>query len=231
MQQQKRNAGDSSPFDFAQGQNDEHGCGRGDLPLAELLQFFDLADDEVALEAAEAVDEEDAVEVVDLVLHGAGEKLFTFDLEPVSVDILRADLDLGGAMDLLANLGEAEATLFFELLALALDDLGIDEDELLFGILLEADVDDGKPLRDAALRCGEAEALRGVHGREHLIDELLELRVEDGDGLARPGQHGVGPLYDFMYLFQCLAHCFAHLIRSNLLAIAVEVSLQFTQRV
>src|SRR5258708_4798050 len=120
MQQQKRNAGDSSPFDFAQGQNDEHRVG-----------------------------------------------------------------------------------------------------------ILEADVDDGKPLRDADLRRGETDALRGVHGLEHLIDELLELRIEDCDGLARPGQHGVGPLYNFMYLFQC----FAHSIRSNLLAIAIEVSLQLTQRV
>src|SRR5260370_1772175 len=193
MQQQKRNAGDSSPFDFAQGQNDEHCGGRGDLPLAELLQLLDLADDEVAFQATQAVDEEDAVEVVDLVLHGAGEKLFTFDLEPVSVDILRADLDLGGAMDLLANLGEAEATLFFELLALALDDLGIDEDELLFGILLEADVDDGEALRDADLLRGDADALRGVHALEHLIDELLEHRVAVCDGLARPAHHGVGP--------------------------------------
>src|SRR5260370_13590662 len=104
MQQQKRNAGDSSPFDLAQGQNDEHCGGRGDLPLAELLQFFDLADDEVALEAAEAVDEEGAVEVVGLVLHGAGEELLTFHLEPVSVEILPAGLGPGGAIGLLPNL-------------------------------------------------------------------------------------------------------------------------------
>ena len=43
-----------------------------ELPVAVLLELLDAAKDQVALEAAEAVDEENAVEVVDLVEHGAG---------------------------------------------------------------------------------------------------------------------------------------------------------------
>jgi hypothetical protein len=191
------------------------------LPLTILLHLFDLADDEVAFEAAETIDEEDAVEMIDLVLHRAGKELFSFNLEPLAFDVLRTYLDPGGALYLLANLGEAETALLFDLLTLTLDDLGVDEHDLLFRVLLEADVDDSEALRDTDLRCGKADALRGVHRLEHLIDEPLQLRVEDSDRLAGFGQNGVGPLYDFMYR----SYYFAHLVRSNLLAIAIEVSL------
>ena len=87
------------------------------------MQLLDLADDEIALQAAQAVDEENAVEMIDLVLHGAGQQLFAFDLNGISVYVLRANLDPCGAADLLANLGQAQAAFFLDLLALALDDL------------------------------------------------------------------------------------------------------------
>ena len=98
-------------------------------PLAGFLEFADFAEDEFALEAADAVDEEDAVEVVDFVEHGAGEEFFAFDLEPFAVLVLGFDFDPGGALHFLADLGQAEAAFFFELVAAGLDDLGIDEDE------------------------------------------------------------------------------------------------------
>ena len=61
---------------------------------------------------------DDAVEVIDLVLEGAREQLFAVHLEPFAVLVLRADADLGGADDLLANVGEAEAAFFFVLTCL-----------------------------------------------------------------------------------------------------------------
>ena len=89
------------------------------LPLAVLDELLDPADDEVFLEAAETVDKEDAVEVVDLVLKGAGEEFFAFDFEPFAFNVLCADFHLCGTLDLFADLGQREAALFFVLLAFA----------------------------------------------------------------------------------------------------------------
>src|SRR4051794_37268287 len=49
------------------------------LPLPRLLQLLDLALDQIALESAEVAEKQDAVEVIDLMLHGAGEEVFAGD--------------------------------------------------------------------------------------------------------------------------------------------------------
>ena len=59
--------------------------------------FLILRSDEVSLQAADAVDKEHTVEVVDLVLEGAGEQFFAFHLEPLAVLILGPHLDPCGA--------------------------------------------------------------------------------------------------------------------------------------
>ncbi len=64
-------------------------------------------------------------------------------------------------------------------------------------------VDDREPLRDADLRRGETDALRGVHRLEHLVDQLLELRVEDGHRRAGLRQHRIGILHDLVNLVLC----------------------------
>ncbi len=55
---------------------------------------------------------------------------------------------------------------------------------MAFGIFLEGDVDDGDAASDADLRRGEADAVGGVHGLEHVVDELLQFVVEDSHGLG-----------------------------------------------
>src|ERR1035441_3802965 len=178
------------------------------LPLAGLLHLADLAQDEFALEAADTVDEEHAVEVVDLVQYGAGEKLFAFDFEPLAVLVLGFDFDPCGALHLLANLGQAEATFFFHLLAAGLDDLGVDEHELVCRVFLVADVDDGEALREGDLGCGEADALGNVHTLEHLRDQRTERLVEDRHRRARLCEHRVGILDHRVNLHRFLRrHC------------------------
>ena len=88
------------------------------LPLARALHLADLAQIEVALEGAHAEDEQHAVDVVDLMLHGARQQVFAVHFEPLAVLVLGANADLGGADDLLADIGEAEAALFLVELAL-----------------------------------------------------------------------------------------------------------------
>jgi hypothetical protein len=50
-------------------------------PLALLFEFFDFALDEVALEHAQVLQEEDAVEMVNFVAEGTGEKIFAANFE------------------------------------------------------------------------------------------------------------------------------------------------------
>ena len=79
-------------------------------------------------------------------LDAAREQLFAIHLEPLALLVLGADADLGGAYDLLADVGEAEAAFLLIELALSEDDLGIDEHQLLAGLLAHAEVDSGKAL-------------------------------------------------------------------------------------
>src|ERR1035438_1529036 len=116
------------------------------LPLARALHLANLAQIEVALQCAHAKDEQHAVEVVNLMLDAAREQLFAIHLEPLALLVLGADADLGGAYDLLADVGEAEAAFLLIELALSEDDLGIDEHQLLAGLLAHAEVDSGKAL-------------------------------------------------------------------------------------
>src|SRR5580698_3889893 len=75
----------------------------GRLPLAFALQLANLAQVQVALERAHAKDEQDSVQVIDLMLHGAREQFFAVHLVPFAVLVLRADAHPGRAHHLLAN--------------------------------------------------------------------------------------------------------------------------------
>ena len=166
------------------------------LPVAVLLELFDAAEDEVALEAAEAVDEEDAVEVVDLMEHGAGQQFRTFYFKYFPFDVLRTDFNPGITLDFLVDIRKAEAAFLFELLTAAIDDLGVDKDELIFRSLFKAYVYHCDLLGDAYLRSSKADTLGGVHAVEHLFDELSQFRGELGDRLTLFQQDGVGVFDD-----------------------------------
>ena len=73
-----------------------------------------------------------------------------------------------------AEARKREATFFLALFALGVGDYGIGADQLCLGILAVADVDHRNALADADLRRGQAHALRGVHGFEHVVHEFRE---------------------------------------------------------
>lgn len=77
------------------------------LPFTVLLHLADLAVDQFALKAANAVDEEDAVKVVNLVQQGSREEFFPFDFKPLTMRILRFNLDPGCPRDFFANIRQA----------------------------------------------------------------------------------------------------------------------------
>src|ERR1019366_392327 len=134
------------------------------LPCAFALHLANPAQGQVALQGAHAEDEQHAVEVVDLMLETAGEQFRTVHLEPLSMRVLGANAHLGGANYLLVNLREAEAAFLLILLAFAQNNLGVDEHQLVLGLLAHAQVDDRQALGYVHLRRGESDALRGIGG-------------------------------------------------------------------
>src|SRR5262249_31683059 len=58
--------------------------------------------------------------------------------------------------------------------AMFLDDFGVYQHQLGFGIFLESNVDHGDAFADADLRSGEPHAVRGIHGFEHVVHQLLQ---------------------------------------------------------
>jgi len=89
-----------------------------------------------------------------------------------------------GALDLVVDAGHGEAPFFHLLDAFAREDFGIDQNERLIARL--ADVDDDHALVHVDLRRSQADARRGVHGFEHVVDQLTQ-RVIDGFDRLRLG--------------------------------------------
>src|SRR5271154_2024867 len=59
------------------------------LPLAVFLQLLDPAQDQIPLQPAQAFDEQNALQMIDLMLHAPSQQLRTFDLEGLAVHALR----------------------------------------------------------------------------------------------------------------------------------------------
>ena len=97
----------------------------------DLLEFLP---DPLALQPRQMIDEEHAVQMVDFMLHGAGEEFFAADVEEFAFDVLRADDGFVGAFDLFAEAGDGQAAFLADLRAFELDDLRVDQDEPIVGI-------------------------------------------------------------------------------------------------
>src|ERR1700733_9759468 len=100
---------------------------------------------------------------------GPRQKLFSGQFEWLAFDILSAHGDALGASDLFAETRQAEASFFAGLKLFLAYDLGIDQNDLLGRVFRDRKVDNGDALRNANLRSGEAHALGGVHGLEHVL--------------------------------------------------------------
>src|SRR5258705_3091993 len=142
-----------------------------------------------AFEDAQVVEEQPAVEVVDLVLETAREQLRRLDLVLLPLEIHRADDDVLRSLDVRVDVGNREAALLrLVLRGASVDDRGIDHDERL-----SVDLDHGESLGPPDLRGREADPTRVVHRLEHVRDEAADfvrhLRDRRG-GLAENGIAG-----------------------------------------
>src|SRR5687768_3048006 len=142
-----------------------------------LLHRLPLRDRGASLEKAEVVEEQLAVQMIDLVLQAAREQVRRVELEGLAVAVQRANGDARGAVDVAEDLGDRETPLFSAGGAFGVDDLGVhDHDRVVL------DVDDGEALRSPDLRRGKPDSLGGVHRLEHVIGEATELVGHAVDG-------------------------------------------------
>src|SRR6185437_3396677 len=155
--------------------------GRGGAGSALLAVLLQLLADALTLEIGKVVDEELAVEVIHLVLDADGENLLAVPLEEVAVAVLGTDTDPRGALHLLEIAGNGKAALLRGDLALPGQNLRVDEDQRI--VVLGRDIDHQQALVHVDLRRGKANAGRGIHGLQHVIDDPVEVGIEPGDRL------------------------------------------------
>src|SRR5581483_3155686 len=94
------------------------------LPLFEHL--LELAEKDIFLEAAEPIDHQNAVDVVDFVLDKPGEQPLPFEADLLPLPVKPLQLNPQRPFDIFVIAGKREATLFRDLLPLHRDNLRID---------------------------------------------------------------------------------------------------------
>src|SRR6267143_1490790 len=83
------------------------------LPLALLPEFLDFALDEVALQHAEMLEKEDAVEMINLVAESAGKEIFAANFVGLAFGVLGLHGNKLRTDDVAPEAGNGEAALFF----------------------------------------------------------------------------------------------------------------------
>ena len=148
----------------------------------------------LALVARRAVEDQDAVEVVHLVLEHARLEPGRLDEQLVAVLVGRLDADVHRALDLDEHAGQRQAALLggLALLAGPLQD-GVDDRGHR---RVRVDAVDEQPVHDADLRGGEPDPQRVVHDLAHPADLLGERVVEALDVQRAAAQHRVAVLAD-----------------------------------
>ena len=136
------------------------------------------AADQVALEHAEMREKEYAVEVIDFVAERAGQQIFAANFERLTHRVEGLHGDELRAYDIAAKSGNGEAAFFFALFTFEVNDLGIRQHDLGFGIFATGYVDHRQAQIQSDLRRREPHAGSRVHGGEHVFGKLLELRIE-----------------------------------------------------
>src|SRR4051794_15690780 len=148
----------------------------------------------LALVARRAVEDENAVEVVHLVLDHAGLEAARLDEDRVSVLVLGADAHVHGALDVDEHVGQRQASLLGDLLVLPgpLELRVHERDDRRLGL----DAVDENAAQAADLGGGEADPERVLHEVAHRRDLAAQVVVEDLDLPRRRLQDRVAPLRD-----------------------------------
>jgi hypothetical protein len=136
------------------------------------------------------VTEDDAIQMISFMLEAASQQSRSLHLDrPAQRILTSADRSIGSSeFQVGAREGQAALVGRLELpiLAFGQDDLGVADGTDLAHVIGVRAVEDEDCEIDSYLSCCETDTLRGVHGGEHVPDELVELFIEltDGPGLG-----------------------------------------------
>jgi hypothetical protein len=146
--------------------------------------------DQRPLERGQEIDEKLAVEVIDFVTEGAGQKIPGLDPDRPAFKIESRHHDSFRAFDLLVDFRDGQAAFLAQTMAFGLRDFGVDQDMEGLGILADGEVDDDQAPADINLRCGQTDSGLGVHGLDHILGQPADFVVDglNGQGLFRQGR-------------------------------------------
>jgi hypothetical protein len=148
------------------------------LPFAQLLP---LVDQHSPLEWTQVIDEQNAVQVVDLVLNCACFEVFGLDPNPFVSELRGLDHDALCSVHIAENVRNGETAFLTPFLSFALDDFGVDQHELIVVLGLHH----GYPAGDTDLIRRETDPVFSVHRIEEIFyqpDDLV-LYLTDAFGL------------------------------------------------
>ena len=106
----------------------------------------------------------------------------------------RARTGRGRALDIAIFARDRQTAFLADLRTLCLLDFRIDRDNRSITIL---QVHNEKPTQNANLRGGQTDAIIGVHGFEHIIDQGLQFIIKSGNGAADFAQ-GIVPVFEYL---------------------------------
>lgn len=175
-----------------------------------MLDGLDIAFEAVLCGGIHPINEEDAFEVIDLVLDRSGEEALAFKLDGLAIDAEGLNLAMGRAADIGTDFWETEAPLgaedFFttQMQFWIAEDHGCVFGEVTFfaidpefgGALLGVvDLEHAELQGFGDLLCGEADALGMAHGFDHVVGEAANLGRDRCD-LGAGGPEGGVTVFD-----------------------------------
>ena len=158
------------------------------MPLVPLFALFlyalQRAAHQLSLERSQVVDEQFAVEMVDLVLQDPGIEAVGGKLEEFASLVDGRDFDVRVARHVTVDIGDAQAPLLGGDHTLADVDHGIDQGDGRQARLGAGYVDDDDPPTDADLWRRQSHAFGLLEAVEEIADQSPDLVVDLGDGAA-----------------------------------------------
>src|SRR5690606_23391635 len=165
-------------------------------PASRAFEFADLAKDQIALDPAQSIEEERPFEVVDFVLEGTGQQAGAFYFLFVPVPVEPACGDSRRTTDRRREARHAQAAFVFDLHAVARHDLGIHQRDHFAPLAADAEIDDTHAQGHPDLRRRQSNPRRGVHRRNHVVDQSGDLVVDAIDGVCRPAEDRIAVFDD-----------------------------------
>ncbi len=138
------------------------------------------------------VDEQQAFEMIDLMLKGHGLEIFSDHFHRLTLQIEKPYRYPLRSMDPAVVAGYRQAAFLFKLLAFAADNHRVDSDNQLRRLVFRRAVEHDQALTDANLGCRQAHPRCRIHGFDHVLGQSLDELIDFGYRLRHLLQHRIG---------------------------------------